>query len=405
MLFQNKSFERLMDFRHSGKTLIITTQNMDLTERLCDEVALLDHGCLLFHGKPDEGINRYRRLLNTEKFFVGSLHQNMVFENTKKWADDISCWGKKMGTKEVAIESVELMDKVGRKVDSVASGEQLKIKVTFVAKRQIKDAHFGIAIFRNDGIYCYGPNTTFDKYNISEIKQGKGFFSLYYYKMLIAPGEYRFSVAIWDKNETVAFDYHNGYYKLMVRGRKNLNNDLLNIPFKFDNGSSFCNIFYLNQRNRHGVDIEALVSKWGKKQESEELQIESVRFYDSSKEKKTTFKTNESMRIVINFKDKNLRSFNRDCFLWVGIYRDDGICCQSMTTLYNSGRSASILFPNLPLLPGGYAASVGIWNAREQNFLMYYHGTYHFKMVFNRGDHGTIYLPHRWKWDFKGGRL
>ncbi|MFH0826896.1 MAG: ABC transporter ATP-binding protein [Candidatus Omnitrophota bacterium] len=71
VLFQNKCFERLMDFRREGKTLVITNQSLDLMERLCDRVILLDHGKALFQGDVVEAINRYRLLLNTEKFFVG----------------------------------------------------------------------------------------------------------------------------------------------------------------------------------------------------------------------------------------------------------------------------------------------------------------------------------------------
>ncbi len=71
MLFQNKCFERLMDFKREGKTLVITNQSLDLMERLCDRIILLDHGKALFQGDVVQGINRYRILLNTEKFFVG----------------------------------------------------------------------------------------------------------------------------------------------------------------------------------------------------------------------------------------------------------------------------------------------------------------------------------------------
>lgn len=71
VLFQNKCFERLMDFKREGKTLVITNQSLDLMERLCDRVILLDHGKTLFQGNVVEAINRYRLLLNTEKFFVG----------------------------------------------------------------------------------------------------------------------------------------------------------------------------------------------------------------------------------------------------------------------------------------------------------------------------------------------
>ncbi|MBU4251993.1 MAG: ABC transporter ATP-binding protein [Candidatus Omnitrophica bacterium] len=218
-LFQSKCFERLMDFKRAGKTLVITTQSMDLIERLCDKAALLDHGHLLFYGDTPAGINKYRALLNTEKFFVGLVKKNMdLVENTKKWVDDVTEWGKKLGTKEVIIESVEFINKWGLKCEKIKSREQLKIKVRFRAKNRVKEPHFGVAIFREDGVYCYGPNTAFDGHTIPELKPGRGYFILDCHKLLLAPGEYRISVAVWDKNETLAYDYHAGFYKLIVTG-------------------------------------------------------------------------------------------------------------------------------------------------------------------------------------------
>ena len=202
VLFQSKCFERLMDFKRAGKTLIITTQNIGLIERLCDEAVLLDHGSLVCHGNPVDTINKYQALLNTEKFFVGPKHkEDMLVENTKKWADGISDWGKKIGTKEAEIESVEFINRFGFKVCKIRTGKYLKIKVNFYAKDKINKPHFGVAIFRDYGVYGYGPNTDFDRCRVKDLRPGKGYFTLTYRNIILAPGNYRVSVAIWDKNE------------------------------------------------------------------------------------------------------------------------------------------------------------------------------------------------------------
>ena len=182
-LFQDKCFKRLADFKRSGKTLIITAQGLDLIERLCDKVVFLNHGKMEFCGDVLEGINRYRVILNTEKFFVGPVKKEPVVENTKKWADDIGNWGKKFGTKEIEINSVRFINRFGFECRNVKSGQPLKIKVDFAVKNTVKNPHFGIAIFRRDGVYCYGPNTEFDGYKIPELKPGRGWCVLSYKKL------------------------------------------------------------------------------------------------------------------------------------------------------------------------------------------------------------------------------
>jgi ABC-type polysaccharide/polyol phosphate transport system ATPase subunit len=381
-LFQSKCFERLVDFRRSGKTLIITTQEVGLIERLCDKVALLDHGRLLFYGEPAEGINRYRALLNTEKFFVGPAQKNIdLIENTKKWADDIAGWGRKLGSKEVIIESVEFRNRFGWRSNSVKSGEPLEIKVDFNVKDSVKEPHFGVAIFRNDGVYCYGPNTGFDGYSIPELSPGKGYFILKLNKLLFAPGEYRVSAAIWDKNETLAFDYHDGCYKLNVTGKRDIGNQLLNLTF---------------DRSRVHPDLSFLEDKRERQVEQKDAEIESVEFLNYAGEEKRAFMTNEPARLRIAFAIPSNR--DRNNYLWVGLYRDDGIYCQGITRLIGRRKVFEIAFPKLPLLPGGYRVSLGIWDNRKREFVTYRHAVYPFRMAFNRQDHGTVYLGHSWQW-------
>lgn len=355
-LFQNKCFQRLLDFKRYGKTLIITSQNMELVERLCDKAVLIDHGRLLFYGGPEEAANKYKHLLNAERFFVGPEHKTTdLVTDTKKWADDLSRWGKKFGSKEVVIESVRFMNKLGRRCNRVRSNGTLKIKVDFKAKNKVRDVHFGVAIFRKDGVYCYGPNTGFDGYKIPELSPGRGWFALSYKSLLLAPGQYHFSVGIWDEKEVLAFDYHDGCYQLTVTGNKNEKGELLNLPFRFSYDALDNTIFL------------------------------AIRLFDFQGKEKDIFISNEPVRIVVSFADSNIEDRNQ--YVNLAILRDDGVCCQAISAPMKSGRKLNILFPKFALLPGRYKICMG-------------KTTHHFQMGFNRNDHGTVYLAHNWHWRY-----
>jgi lipopolysaccharide transport system ATP-binding protein len=348
-LFQNKCFQRLMDFRRAGKTLIITTQSMELIERLCDEVVLLDHGFLLFEGNPPEALDRYRALMHSEKFFVGPGKKNVsLITDTKRWAEDISSWGNKLGTKEAVIDSVAFINKFGFQCAAIKTKDPLRVRVHFTARDTVKEPHFGVAIFRSDGVYCYGPNTEFDGYKIPELKKGKGWFELKLKQMLLAPGEYRISVAIWDNNETLAFDYHNGYYRLCIRG-DNPAGELVHLPFK--------------------VRLVRRPSDQGQG---------GIRLLDNKGQEKNIFMTNDALELESQSGP-------------ISIFRDDGVLCQKINI---PSRRARISFSGLPLLPGKYN--------------IFQEGTQprHFSMVFGRQDHGTVHIEHQWRiggrrWDTK----
>ncbi|MDD4909390.1 MAG: ABC transporter ATP-binding protein [Candidatus Omnitrophica bacterium] len=62
--FQKKCYERIVDFKRGGKTMLMVSQSMDIIERLCDEVYLLEDGRLVESGDPEFVVGRYMRLLN-----------------------------------------------------------------------------------------------------------------------------------------------------------------------------------------------------------------------------------------------------------------------------------------------------------------------------------------------------
>jgi lipooligosaccharide transport system ATP-binding protein len=52
-------WDRLRKLKRDGKTLILTTQYMEEAERLCDHIAIIDHGRIIAEGSPRELIREY----------------------------------------------------------------------------------------------------------------------------------------------------------------------------------------------------------------------------------------------------------------------------------------------------------------------------------------------------------
>lgn len=389
-LFQSKCFERLMDFKRAGKTLIITAQNMELIERLCDQSMLLDHGRLLFLGAPAETISKYRALINTERFYVGpSRGSRGIFENTKKWADDISEWGKELGTRETLITSVDFINRWSFQCQAVKSCQPLKVRVCFRVRNVIKEPHFGIAIFRADGVYVYGPNTLLDGQVINEIKPGKGWFELHYAGLWLAPGNYKISVAIWDKHETLPFDYYSGFYDFKISGALYEGNELLNIPCKVNRrtGKIRTCIPVLAKGNNPVVT---------ESDEHGKITIDSVQWTDAGGAPKDIFRTQDPahLRVCVG----GAAGFGKDVYIWAGLFRQDDVFCQGFSAPLMEDRSLAVFFPELPLLPGGYNVSVGVWDQGVGKFLAFRRDAAAFRMIFDQGDHGTVFLKHRWQW-------
>jgi len=393
--FQKKCFNKLMKFRKQNKTMVVTTQSMDAIKRFCNRVVLLENGNIEFDGETYEGVDRYLKLLNQKKFMERKKRTNLVLD-TKKWATDMDEWENKEGTQEVKITSVKIFDRLRRRTTEFKTGSRMLVEVNFEALAEVKKCIFGIAIFREDGVYCYGPNTKFDGYDFDELKKGNGFFRLEYKNILLMPGVYYLSVAIWDEEEKFPYDYHRCCYKIKILGDRGCDSQLLNLDCKWKPQKITC--FFKKERLTNSVNINYLNDKWRQKLDSDVVEINNIDLLDSKGHISEEFFTNRYMEIKVNFKIKD-ELFNNNLILWIGIFRRDGIYCHGVIKKISSvGETASLVYPSLKLLPGDYRISLGFWDLNKSSFKLYQHGTISFKVIFNRKDHGTVYLDHKWRW-------
>ncbi|MFA5389453.1 MAG: Wzt carbohydrate-binding domain-containing protein [Candidatus Omnitrophota bacterium] len=397
--FQKKCFEKMVDFKRQGKSMIIATQDTRIAERFCDRLFLLEDGQVLSSGSPKEIVEQYQVLLSKKKILSEGTRSSMVTE-TKRWSTDMEEWGKKEGTKEVVIKELDILNKLGRKVKKIKSGEGIRIRCDFTVNKEIDNFHFGVAIFREDGVYCYGPNTQFDGLAIEPMRKGQGRFELEFKKLSLMPGTYYISAAIWDKKETLAYDYHKGSYKLEVAGEPRLG-QLLNIPARWSR-FRFPEFFDPG----HLPDLGYLADKWESRLNNGLIKFESLSFLNNYDYNDGVFLTDRDFKIKADFNiDASLQSGLMDLVLWIGVYRSDRIYCHgSFKKITSTGRNSEILFyPRLKLLPGGYNVSIGAWDAHKRAFLAYDHAVHKFNMISDKQDHGTVYLEHRWNWDIPKG--
>jgi len=399
--FQKKCFEKMADFKRQGRSMIIATQDIGVAERFCDRLFLLEDGQIVSTGSPTEVTERYQVLLSKHKILSEGDRSSMVTE-TKRWGTDMEQWGTREGTKEVIIKDLVILNKSGKKTDKIKSGDMVKTRVNFTINEEIDNFHFGVAIFREDGVYCYGPNTQFDGLAIQRTGKGDGYFELECEELLLMSGTYYISAAIWDKNETLAYDYHKCNYKLEVSGTP-IYGQLLYLSSKWYGFQMMT-----SHNGEYMPNLDYLVDKWEKQDSNGLITFEPLRFLNNYGSMDTIFLTGREFKIKIGFTiDTSLKESPKGLILWVGIYRSDEIYCHgSIRKISSCGANSEILiYPKLKLLPGGYNVSLGVWDSNENRFLAYSHGMHSFNMISDKKDHGTVYLKHRWNWKIPKGEL
>lgn len=246
--FQRKCLEKMKEIRSQGKTIILVSQSLDLIREFCDEAILMDNGRIINRGTSVDLVSKYQEMMgvkskdtevaketkiqnecNGEKShreidspikFSAKFEDHSYNNGTVRPPAIINLGqyeqGLKTGTQDAQITKVRFLDSKGIEKSIFETGEKMRIVVDYMVNKEIFDPHFGIAIFQDKGIYCFGPNTRFDGIKIEKLKIGKGQFLIEYKSLNLLPGKYLVSVVIWEKDEKFAYDEHYAYYSFEV---------------------------------------------------------------------------------------------------------------------------------------------------------------------------------------------
>lgn len=145
MAFQQKCINKMRDVSlEEGRTIIYVSHNMNTIRQLCDRVVVLDHGKVVFNGDVEEGIGVYMNIANDmhDSFF------DLTALSRGKHGDE------KYKTK---MKSLELL---GKKDCYVNRGEELRMKLDWYSKEDLKDVRLRILIRTSNDNYTIGTTMT-----------------------------------------------------------------------------------------------------------------------------------------------------------------------------------------------------------------------------------------------------
>ncbi|MFA4993591.1 MAG: ABC transporter ATP-binding protein, partial [Candidatus Omnitrophota bacterium] len=82
---RQKSIKKIFELKHSGKTVVLVSHEMDMVNKLCDRAILLEKGCIIEQGNPQKVTQRYLETVGDKKA-IAVLKQDglrAVFNNGK----------------------------------------------------------------------------------------------------------------------------------------------------------------------------------------------------------------------------------------------------------------------------------------------------------------------------------
>jgi len=175
--FQKKCYSYFDQLKREKKTVVLVTHDMNTVERFCNKAVFLEKGTVKLIGKPHNVAAAYSR--SNDESYDQSL-------NNKETEDSIAF-------------EVEVFNENGKVTKRFNHLDTMTVKLSW---RQQGVKNIGVAIFRDNGEYVFGPNTYQDKYILKNKNQ-----LVYNIILNLNEGEYFLKAALMgiDDNDIVAF--------------------------------------------------------------------------------------------------------------------------------------------------------------------------------------------------------
>lgn len=224
--FQAKCFNKLFDIKKKGTTIVIVSHSMGQIEEICDRSIWIHEGLIRADGIPRSVHKEYLTYMGEARKektnpLVNSKEkqenlEELVEESEQEDTKEQNAHHR--GTGEAKITSIEILNKDGLKVNVFSTDEPIVFRVYYDVYEEVNNALFGLSIFRNDGVRCYGSNSRADGIPTFTLKKS-GFFELEFTDNQLLQGEYYLDVCIAvgiddmiDYYDTVGcFEVYNSY--------------------------------------------------------------------------------------------------------------------------------------------------------------------------------------------------
>jgi len=204
--FQAKCFNRLREIKAHGTTIVIVSHSLSQIEQICDRTIWLQDGLIAEEGAPRDIHPKYLNYMGEQRQVIAEKEAERQKDKTSDAKgtknpheqvekDKVAKEKNRWGNGNARIRNIVMLNSKMEEQHVFATGDDMVLKLEYNVKENVKDAVFGIGIFRGDGLQCYGTNTRIDKqaeFNLSE----DGMLQLNLKNIGLLPAEYIVDIAI-----------------------------------------------------------------------------------------------------------------------------------------------------------------------------------------------------------------
>lgn len=212
--FQQKCHEKIEEFKHDGRTIILVSHGLGDVAQLCQTVAWIEKGHLKAIGDGYDVVGEY----------LGEAH-----DATVRQTGEI---GERWGTREVEITGVEFLGLDKKPISSIKSGAPVTLRINFHAHQQVPEIVAGFRISHLHGTNIWGTNTKRRSVHVGPVN-GDGAIDIEIPEFPLLTGTYDLTIALSDASEVHSFDHWEKGLRFDVSQGKIFDEGLVTFPAHF----------------------------------------------------------------------------------------------------------------------------------------------------------------------------
>lgn len=204
--FQAKCFEKMLDIKSKGTTIVIVSHSLSQVEQICDRSIWIDGGKIRMEGSPNEVHPKYMEYMGQKRRPINSTQKTAQPKEVPKVQEESKPCQEPERELIAEITRAELIGEGGNVSGKYRSGEKVTLKISYKADpSKLNGVLVGLLFFRNDKFTCYGTNTLRERIENVQLNE-HGEILCEIDKLNLVKGSYWIDVAIRSK-DMFAYDY------------------------------------------------------------------------------------------------------------------------------------------------------------------------------------------------------
>lgn len=213
--FQRKCFDYLFDLRQRGRTIVLVTHSLGLVRDLCDQAAWLNAGIVRQLGPAREVTEAY----------VASVDDREIQARSSEAADSSDA-ASRIGSGEIRITSVEVLDGSGAPSPVLVTGQACTFRMHYLARRELKELTFVLGFIHESKANVTSPNS--GRAGPITTGPGTGYVDFSVDELLVQAGSYQVATTIIEHGHV--YDHASEELVLRVRGRPDDEPGMMRMP-------------------------------------------------------------------------------------------------------------------------------------------------------------------------------